>query len=216
MPCSANALARALMAAFVAATAAKAGLGSRAALPDVNTTEPSTLSVLSAQVRSRVVHREVSAPYLLSIARPSSRTDRFVARPLRCSAARSIRPKRSRLALMSASADSILLKSSDSTTASDAFRYIIRVLEFRKASTMAEKSRANRIAVDRPIPWLAPVTIATDFNALPPSSGIGANGLTSDVLRARPVPDPRQEPVAASREAVPSRPNQNRLKAANM
>jgi len=30
-------------------------------------------------------------------------------------------------------------------------------------STSAEKLRARRIAVVRPIPWLAPVTMATDF-----------------------------------------------------
>ena len=35
-------------------------------------------------------------------------------------------------------------------------------IAFRAAST-AEKSRANRIAVERPMPWLAPVTIATEF-----------------------------------------------------
>src|SRR5713101_2168465 len=33
---------------------------------------------------------------------------------------------------------------------------------FRAASTKAQKSRANRMAVDRPMPWLAPVTIATE------------------------------------------------------
>jgi hypothetical protein len=32
----------------------------------------------------------------------------------------------------------------------------------RAAGTTAEKSFAGRIAVARPIPWLAPVTIATD------------------------------------------------------
>jgi hypothetical protein len=37
--CSAKALASAVMAAFVAATAAKAGFESRAALPDINTTK---------------------------------------------------------------------------------------------------------------------------------------------------------------------------------
>src|SRR5712691_12041342 len=40
MPCSAKAFASAVIAAFVAATAAKAGFGSRAALPDIKTTEP--------------------------------------------------------------------------------------------------------------------------------------------------------------------------------
>jgi hypothetical protein len=30
--------------------------------------------------------------------------------------------------------------------------------------TKAEKSPARRIAVARPIPWLAPVTMATDFD----------------------------------------------------
>src|SRR5258707_1345318 len=34
---------------------------------------------------------------------------------------------------------------------------------FRAASTTPEKSRATRMEVDRPIPWLAPVTIATDW-----------------------------------------------------
>jgi hypothetical protein len=32
----------------------------------------------------------------------------------------------------------------------------------RAASTIDEKSRARRMAVERPMPWLAPVTIATD------------------------------------------------------
>jgi hypothetical protein len=34
----------------------------------------------------------------------------------------------------------------------------------RAASTIDEKSRARRIAVERPMPWLAPVTIATDVD----------------------------------------------------
>src|SRR6516162_10760669 len=41
IPCSAKAFARAIIAAFVAATAANAGFGSNAALPDTKTTEPS-------------------------------------------------------------------------------------------------------------------------------------------------------------------------------
>jgi hypothetical protein len=36
-------------------------------------------------------------------------------------------------------------------------------LALRAANTAAEKSRAKRIAVERPMPWLAPVTIATEF-----------------------------------------------------
>ncbi len=40
IPCSAKAFASAMIAAFVAATAAKADFGSSAALPDINTTEP--------------------------------------------------------------------------------------------------------------------------------------------------------------------------------
>src|SRR6185437_15425841 len=34
----------------------------------------------------------------------------------------------------------------------------------RAASVIAEKSRARRMAVARPMPWLAPVTIATDLD----------------------------------------------------
>src|SRR5271155_2890220 len=40
MPCSANAFASAMIAALTAATAAKPGFGSRAALPDMKTTDP--------------------------------------------------------------------------------------------------------------------------------------------------------------------------------
>src|SRR6266481_9723928 len=40
MPCSAKALARAMMAALIVATAAKPGLGSKAALPEIRTTDP--------------------------------------------------------------------------------------------------------------------------------------------------------------------------------
>src|SRR5271163_1538751 len=40
IPCSADALASALMAALIAATAAYPGLGAKAALPDMNTTDP--------------------------------------------------------------------------------------------------------------------------------------------------------------------------------
>src|SRR5260221_8052168 len=39
-----------------------------------------------------------------------------------------------------------------------------RFARSRATRTSAEKSRARRMAVDRPIPWLAPVTIATDFS----------------------------------------------------
>ena len=42
-----------------------------------------------------------------------------------------------------------------SATSSSAF-------SFRATSTTEEKSRANRMAVERPMPWLAPVTIATE------------------------------------------------------
>src|SRR5258706_7578065 len=34
----------------------------------------------------------------------------------------------------------------------------------RAARTIDEKSRARRIAVERPMPWLAPVTIATEVD----------------------------------------------------
>ena len=61
MPCSANAFASAVMAALIAATAAKAGFGSRAALPDINTTEP--FDFLSASQASIVTRR---APCSLS------------------------------------------------------------------------------------------------------------------------------------------------------
>jgi len=44
---------------------------------------------------------------------------------------------------------------------------------FRAASTIAGKSRAKRIAVDRPIPWLAPVIIATELTMSPFSPCIG-------------------------------------------
>src|SRR5580692_9084037 len=40
IPCSANALASALMAALIVATAAYPGLGAKAAPPDINTTDP--------------------------------------------------------------------------------------------------------------------------------------------------------------------------------
>src|SRR5271166_2253447 len=39
-----------------------------------------------------------------------------------------------------------------------------RLARSRATSTSAEKSRARRMAVARPMPWLAPVTIATDFS----------------------------------------------------
>lgn len=50
IPCSAKALPEAMMAAFVAATAAKAGFGSSAALPDIKTTEP-LLRLSASQAR---------------------------------------------------------------------------------------------------------------------------------------------------------------------
>ena len=39
-----------------------------------------------------------------------------------------------------------------------------RLARSRATRTSAEKSRARRIAVARPIPWLAPVTMATEFD----------------------------------------------------
>jgi len=45
-------------------------------------------------------------------------------------------------------------------------RHLFQRICVRAASTIEEKSRDNRIAVDRPIPWLAPVTIATEFTGL--------------------------------------------------
>jgi cation transport ATPase len=52
---AAKAFARAMMAAFVAATAAKPGFGSSAALPDINTTEP--FEALSASQARTVTRR---------------------------------------------------------------------------------------------------------------------------------------------------------------
>src|SRR5258708_2609169 len=39
-----------------------------------------------------------------------------------------------------------------------------RWARLRATSAIEEKSRARRIAVERPMPWLAPVTIATEFD----------------------------------------------------
>ncbi len=39
-----------------------------------------------------------------------------------------------------------------------------RLARFRATKTSAEKSRARRIAVARPMPWLAPVMTATVFD----------------------------------------------------
>src|SRR5260221_3149982 len=66
IPCSANALASALMAALIAATAAYPGLGAKAALPDMNTTDP--FEAFKASQASMVKRR---APFSLS-AMPSS------------------------------------------------------------------------------------------------------------------------------------------------
>src|SRR6202042_2168112 len=43
-----------------------------------------------------------------------------------------------------------------------------RLARSRATRTSAEKSRARRMAVERPMPWLAPVTIATDFSMRTP------------------------------------------------
>src|ERR1700690_3573423 len=77
-----NAFASAVMGALIAATAAKAGFGSRAALPDMNTTEPfDCLSALPRQVSLIVVLHAALVRFLLAIARLSSRTNQFVALP---------------------------------------------------------------------------------------------------------------------------------------
>jgi len=44
---------------------------------------------------------------------------------------------------------------------------------FGNKHVLAGKSRAKRIAVDRPIPWLAPVIIATELIMSPFSPRIG-------------------------------------------
>jgi hypothetical protein len=46
----------------------------------------------------------------------------------------------------------------------DGGRVSSRFFRSRATSVMAEKSLARRTAVARPIPWLAPVTMATDLD----------------------------------------------------
>jgi hypothetical protein len=48
--------------------------------------------------------------------------------------------------------------------ASTASAVLPRFARSRATRTSDEKSRARRMAVERPMPWLAPVMIATDFS----------------------------------------------------
>ena len=57
---------------------------------------------------------------------------------------------------------SISMTSGLAPAALTAFAVFSRLGRSRAARTTDEKSRARRIAVERPMPWLAPVTIATD------------------------------------------------------
>src|SRR5579862_9278822 len=79
----------------------------------------------------------------------------------------SIRLKRLRL-LHDDVADCGSRKSSEKTTASapsdlTSAAVLSKLFLFRAARTTTEKYRASRRAVARPIPWLAPVTMAADF-----------------------------------------------------
>ena len=111
IPRSAKALASALMAAFVAATAANPGFGSRAALPEINTTDPFEAFKAS---QARIVRRR--APCSLS-AIPSSHCASVISNISICGTApatlssASILPKRSRVPLMMTSADCGLRRS---------------------------------------------------------------------------------------------------------
>ena len=62
------------------------------------------------------------------------------------------------------SARSISRMSGSAPAAFTASAVFSRLGRSRAASTIDEKSRARRMAVDRPMPWLAPVTIATDVD----------------------------------------------------
>src|SRR5580692_4971805 len=184
IPCSANALASAIIAALIAATAAKAGFGSRAALPDMNTTEP--LDCFSVS-QARIVSRRAPCSFNSAPARHCSSviSNRSIwgTAPAMFNSA-SILPKRSSVVLTSAWADSTLLKSRSQIRGSapavlTASATSFRAAAFRAASTIAEKSRANRIAVDRPMPWLAPVTMATEFTTSPYFRWVRASGFES-------------------------------------
>src|SRR4029077_337255 len=148
--------------------AAKVGFGSRAALPDINTTEP--FDFLSAS-HARIVRR--LAPCSFSSV-PARHCSSVISNKSICGTApatfsrASILPKRSSVLLTSVPADSTLLKSRSQTSGSAPAAFTVSATsfsasEFRAARTIERKSWASRIAVDRPIPWLAPVTIATEF-----------------------------------------------------
>ncbi len=79
-----------------------------------------------------------------------------------------MRPNRSSVLVTTVSGASILLMSRSSTNGS-ALRALTSLavssslVPLRATSTTPEKSRASLTAVARPIPWLAPITIATAF-----------------------------------------------------
>jgi hypothetical protein len=184
MPCSAKAFANAMMAALIVATAAKAGFGSRAALPEISTTVP--LEAFRAS-HARIVSRRAPCSFR---AMPSSHSASVISNKSIWGTApaifnnASILPKWLSVPWIKTSADPGSRKSraqvNDAAPAdSTALAVFLSSSSCLAARTTASKSRARRIAVARPMPWLAPVTIATDFVCMVPSSSAGKCRLCS-------------------------------------
>src|ERR1700733_2181060 len=160
-----------MMAALIVATAAKPGFGSRAALPEISTTEP--FEAFSAS-QARIVRRR--APCSLS-AMPSSHCASVISNKSICGTApaifssASILPKRSSVDWTRLSTDQGSRKSSaqisvSAPAASTSPAVFLSSSSCLAVRTTASKSRASRLAVARPMPWLAPVTIATDLSGM--------------------------------------------------
>src|SRR6266404_6867298 len=101
----------------------------------------------------------------------------------------SIRPKRSNVFFTTTSAAVGAIKSSSSTSGSAPIALTcwptsLSFSPLRAARTIAPKSRARRRAVAFPIPELAPVTIATDFDIYFSGGSKSGRGQASDVPRS--------------------------------
>ena len=139
IPCSAKAFAKAIMAALIVATAAKPGFGSKAALPEIRTTDP--LEALRASYARTVKRR---APRSFS-SRPSCHCSSVISNRLICGTApaifdrASILPKRSSVFLTKTSADSLSRRSRENVSGSAPLD-----LTFAATSVSASPFRAAR------------------------------------------------------------------------
>src|SRR5580698_10082739 len=179
------------MAALMVPTAAYPDFGNSAELPDISTTDPRFFfSVSHALMVSRRAPWSFNSIPAFHCASVISSTSIWGTAPAMLRSA-SMRPNRSSVLPTTVSGGSTLLMSRSSTRGSapralTSLAVLSSFAPLRATSTTPEKSCASRMAVARPIPWLAPVTIATVFFMMASSSfsagvGLGLLGLGQQI-----------------------------------